>query len=380
MALSQSDNQSNDRREPVKSTEDLRPLCYKPDLSATKQAIPQVTKLLIVDDEPTIVNILSTLLSAEGYEVNTALSGEAALEYLQVQAVDVLVTDIRMDGMNGFELITEARKLDPYVQVIVITAHDCYDSIRQALQHDAYDYLAKPLENHDVILSSINRASAAARLQRANSNLLEQLRASHAMIEDANRRLRELNDELIVRANTDGLTELYNRRHLDESLDQEVSRRNRYPDPLSLVMLDIDRFKDFNDRHGHEGGDTALQLISSVLKASARNIDVVGRFGGEEFVVILPKTEPESAMVFAERLRRTIETTPVKIGSKLCRLTASIGVTGVEKERLAVTSQQMMAAADEALYRAKDAGRNTVILRKPELPDADDSEDLQSTG
>ena len=85
-------------------------------------------------------------------------------------------------------------------------------------------------------------------------------------------------------------------------------------------------------------------------------------------------------MVFAERLRRTIETTPVKIGSKLCRLTASIGVTGVEKERLAVTSQQMMAAADEALYRAKDAGRNTVILRKPELPDADDSEDLQSTG
>ena len=168
------------------------------------------------------------------------------------------------------------------------------------------------------------------------------------MIEDANRRLRELNDELIVRANTDGLTELYNRRHLDESLDQEVSRRNRYPDPLSLVMLDIDRFKDFNDRHGHEGGDTALQLISSVLKASARNIDVVGRFGGEEFVVILPKTTPKSAMVFAERLRRMIETTPVKIGSKLCRLTASIGVTGVYREQPAVTPQQMMAAADEA--------------------------------
>ena len=125
-------------------------------------------------------------------------------------------------------------------------------------------------------------------------------------------------------------------------------------------MLDIDRFKSFNDQYGHEGGDAALQVLSSVLMASARNIDVIGRFGGEEFMIILPKCSPENSLKFAERLRRAIETTPVKIGDNMARLTASIGVTGVETEDKGVTAYQLMSAADKALYWAKSEGRNCV--------------------
>ena len=318
------------------------------------------TRLLIVDDEPAIVNILRTLLEGEGYQIATALSGEAALEEIKVEPVDVLITDIRMDGMTGFDLMAATRDLDRHMRVIVITAHDCYDMISNALRHGAYDYLTKPLDDHEVILNSISRAANAARLGRDNAKLLEQVSASHAMIEEANRRLRELNEELMVQASTDGLTNIYNRRYLENSLEHEVNRRNRYPDALSLVMLDIDRFKNFNDDYGHAGGDTALQVLSRVMTSSARNIDVIGRYGGEEFLIILPKTPPENALIFAERLQRSIETTPINIGNQLTRLTASIGVAGVETEHPKITAEQLKAAADSALYVAKAEGRNCV--------------------
>lgn len=318
------------------------------------------TRLLIVDDEPTIVQILSTLLADQGYEIATALSGEAALEQMKLQPVDVLVTDICMDGMTGFDLMEATRELDRHMRVIVITAHDSYDMISSALRYGAYDYLTKPLDDHEVILNSISRAASSARLERDNEKLLEQVSASHDMLQEANKRLRELNDELIVQASTDGLTDLYNRRYLENSLAYEVNRRNRYPDALSVVMLDIDRFKSFNDEHGHEGGDTALQVLSRVMTLSSRNIDVIGRYGGEEFLIILPKTTPGNAMIFAERLQRSIETTPINVGSRLARLTASLGVSGVDKGGPDVTPQQLKAAADKALYVAKADGRNCV--------------------
>ena len=318
------------------------------------------TRILIVDDEPAIVNVLSTLLDTEGYQIATALSGEAALEQIKEQPVDVLVTDIRMDGMTGFELMEATRDFDRHMRVIVITAHDCYEMISSALRHGAYDYLGKPLDDHEVILSSIRRAANSARLERDNAKLLEQVSASHAMLTEANNRLRALNEELIVQASTDGLTNIYNRRYLENSLENEVNRRNRYPDALSVVMLDVDRFKNFNDEHGHEGGDIALKMLSQIMISSARNIDVIGRFGGEEFLIILPKTTPENAMIFAERLQRSIETTPINLGTKLTHLTASIGVTGVEKEDPATTPLQLKAAADKALYMAKAVGRNCV--------------------
>jgi len=318
------------------------------------------SRVLIVDDEPTIVSLLAELLNQGNLVVNTAYSAEEAFEVIHNQQLDVVVTDVCMDGMSGFDLLDECRRHDPLMNVIIMTAHDSYDMVKQALKGGAYDYLSKPLENHETVVSSVARASAASKLRRQNAYLLEQLSTSHAMLADANDRLRELNDELMILAATDSLTELHNRRHIDSALEYEVSRRNRYPDPFSLVMIDIDRFKEFNDEYGHEGGDIALKSISKILKSCVRNTDVIGRFGGEEFVVILPKTHPANAKTFAERMRAALEFNRIEIGEQYCEITASFGVTGVDADYGETSSSELLKAADRALYAAKHAGRNCV--------------------
>jgi len=318
------------------------------------------SRVLVVDDEPTVVSLLAEFLSQGNLVVSTAHSAEEALEVMHKQQLDVVVTDVCMDGMSGFDLLEECKKHDPLMNVIIMTAHDSYDMVKQALQGGAYDYMRKPLENHETVVSIVARASAASKLKRQNAYLLEQLSTSHAMLADANDRLRELNDELMVLAATDSLTELHNRRHIDNTLEYEVSRRNRYPDPFSVVMIDIDRFKDFNDEYGHEGGDIALQSISKILRSCVRNTDVVGRFGGEEFVVILPKTHPANARTFAERMRAALEASRIMIDDQPCAITASFGVTGVDADYGETSAVELLNAADRALYAAKHAGRNCV--------------------
>jgi len=318
------------------------------------------SRVLIVDDEPMIVSMLAEVLLEDHFVVSTAYSGEDALELINGGELDVVVTDVRMGGMSGFDLLDECQKHHPNLKVIIMTAHDSYEMVKQALQSGAYDYMSKPLENHETVISSVLRAAAASRLQKENSNLLDQLSTSHAMLRDANNRLRELNDELLVQATTDSLTQLYNRRHIDNALDYEVSRRNRYPDPFSLVMIDIDRFKEFNDQYGHEGGDLALKAISQILQSCVRNTDVIGRFGGEEFVVILPKTHPANAKTFAERMRAALENHPITVNKESCVITASFGVAGVDADYGEATTSELLNAADQALYAAKRAGRNCV--------------------
>ena len=318
------------------------------------------SRVLIVDDEPMIVSMLGELLLQDNLLVSTAHSGEEALEIVKSQPLDVVVTDVRMDGMSGFDLLEECKSYDPLLKVIIMTAHDSYEMVKQALHRGAYDYMSKPLDNHESIVSTVMRASAASRLQRENVILLDQVSTSHAMLRDANNRLRELNDELMVQASTDSLTQLHNRRHIDNSLDYEVSRRNRYPDPFSLVMIDIDWFKEFNDKYGHEGGDVALKSISGILKSCVRNTDVIGRYGGEEFVVILPKTHPANAKIFAERMRAALEANRIEFRDQSCQITASFGVTGVDADYGETNALELLGAADRALYAAKHAGRNCV--------------------
>jgi len=194
--------------------------------------------------------------------------------------------------------------LDPTVKIIVMTSYDSYNMIKKAMRVGAYDYLSKPLQDLESIRLCAARAAQATQLVRHNTELMQQLRANHTMLEQANERLRALNEELRIQANTDSLTEINNRRFLDNALTSEVTRRNRYPDPLSVALIDVDHFKEFNDTYGHDSGDVVLKVISARLLSCARNTDIVGRYGGEEFLIILPKTDPESAMLFAERVRK----------------------------------------------------------------------------
>ncbi|MEE9334136.1 MAG: diguanylate cyclase [Granulosicoccaceae bacterium] len=316
---------------------------------------------LVVDDDHAITEIVQYVLEQHGVTVSTANSGIEALGIFTEQIIDVVLTDIRMDGMSGFELLKRIQLLDPAVKVIVMTGYDSYDMVLRALQAGAYEYLDKPLAKHQAITASVARAYENALLYRKNANLLERVTASNDKLSIANKRLVQLNKKLKHLAITDSLTQLYNRRYVDQVMRREAQRRNRYHDPLSVIMLDVDNFKQFNDTYGHDGGDRALKVVASALTSCVRNTDVVGRYGGEEFVVVLIKTPPHNARIFAERMRHEIESQVVKMGDGIGHITVSVGIAGIDANDEAIEGKALLINADDALYEAKKTGRNRVV-------------------
>ncbi len=328
---------------------------------------------LVVDDEEAITNVVGAVLEQAGVRVSTASSGMHALEIFSDEVIDVVITDIRMDGMSGFELLKRIQLLDPAVKVIIMTGYNSYDMVLRALQAGAYEYLDKPLENHQAIISATARAYDSTLLQRENTRLLERLKISNSKLSVANKRLVQLNKKLKHLAITDSLTRLYNRRYIDQVIRKEAQRCNRYKDPLSVIVLDVDKFKDFNDLYGHDGGDQALCSVAETLSMCARGTDVVGRYGGEEFVVILTKTPPHNARIFAERVRQQIESQDIEMSSigKTSRITVSIGIAGIDNTSDPIEGKTLLLHADEALYAAKNSGRNCVINHEDIADDID---------
>ena len=318
---------------------------------------------LIVDDDEAIQEILRATLSEHGMAVKTASSAEEALEIFAVEEIDVVVTDVQMNGMSGFDLLKRLKLIDQSVKVIVMTSYNSYESVLQALQLGAYDYLQKPLDNHPAVVAAIQRAYENAKLQQENLDLLVQLKSSHDQLSAANRSLKEANRKLKHLAVTDSLTKLYNRRFFDQVLKREVGRRNRYKLPLSVVMIDIDNFKSFNDNYGHHGGDLAIKAVAEVLVESARTTDIIARYGGEEFVVALPLTEPSRSITFAERVRTNIEKRLIKISeTETTSVTLSIGISGVDAKQLPISTPELIKTADQALYLSKAQGKNQCQL------------------
>ncbi|NOX75064.1 MAG: diguanylate cyclase [Gammaproteobacteria bacterium] len=175
--------------------------------------------------------------------------------------------------------------------------------------------------------------------------------------------LQELTEKLREMSNRDGLTQLFNRRYIEENLDMEFQRAKRYKHPLSVILSDIDFFKKVNDTHGHLAGDEVLRIVSQRLQNGLRNVDVLGRYGGEEFMVVLPDTSLEGARVLAERLRQAVEETPIEAEGASLNVTVSLGIT--ELREATAGYQQLIAEADTGLYQSKENGRNCVTIFAP---------------
>ncbi|MEM7257891.1 MAG: diguanylate cyclase [Pseudomonadota bacterium] len=319
----------------------------------------QRCKTLIVDDDRAVLSVLENLLSTDGMEVVTANSAEQALQLFTEQSFDVIVTDVQMGEMSGFDLLKRIKLVDAAMNVIVMTSFNSYESVLQALQLGAYDYIQKPLTNHPAVTAAVQRAFESTKLQQENFDLMVQLKASHSQLTTANRNLKQANRKLKRLAVTDGLTNLYNRRFFEQVLKREVGRRNRYKQALSVVMIDIDNFKAFNDKFGHSGGDQAIKAVASTLQVSARTTDIIARYGGEEFVVAVPLTDPQRAMIFAERLRNNAEKHIIEVSQvEQSSITLSIGVAGVYGSDGAISTAELLRYADTALYRSKEQGKN----------------------
>jgi diguanylate cyclase (GGDEF)-like protein len=296
---------------------------------------PQNPMVLIVDDVPTNIQILAHALSS-AYRIKVASTGKDALKIAQRERPDLILLDIMMPGMDGFE-VCRRLKSDAHthkIPVIFVTAKNADADEEQGLNLGAVDYITKPF--------SIPIAKARIR--------------NHI-------RLKQQADLLESLSLLDALTGIPNRRRFDEALASELKRAARDGTTLSLLMIDIDHFKQYNDYYGHGAGDVCLQTVATELsRGVVRPSDVVARYGGEEFVIILPETDLVSAMQIAERLRQRIEALalPHAYSESASIVTISIGVAAQAEFTDNNLAQPLNDAADKALYLAKESGRNRV--------------------
>lgn len=307
-------------------------------------------RILVVDDHEDNIDLLRARLEARGYEVDGANDGQQALDQVEKVCPDLILLDVMMPKMDGMEVVRRlkakiASKELPFIPVIMQTALDSTENKVEGLDAGADDYITKP----------INFAELEARV-----NSLLRIKALQSDLAAREKDLSELNDKLRQISLTDGLTEIDNRRSLEERLQEMWQHSVRLHEPIALVMCDIDKFKSVNDHYGHQAGDSVLKEFAQLLKAEAREIDRVGRYGGEEFLLILPGTVLDAAVTFAERLREKVaHHTFTYAGGTLCR-TMSCGVAASPHPRVK-DQEALLKASDDALYVAKETGRNRVV-------------------
>jgi diguanylate cyclase (GGDEF)-like protein len=306
--------------------------------------IEQSVPVLIAVENPTDRTGLEKILTDAGYrEVVTAASGLKAVVALAAGFFPIVITGSHLSGMDGFELCRyiRARNQPGYVYILMLTRGNRKSDILKGLEAGADAHLAKPVEP----------AELAARLKAARRVI------------DLERSLRLSNEEVRALSIRDPLTGIFNRVYLTERLSQELKRSQRYGHPLSVIMCDIDHFKDVNDQHGHRAGDQILKDFVIRIAGSIRiDVDWIARYGGEEFLIVLPETDLPSSCIVAERLRRLIAESPFRLkGKELC-ITSSFGVASYQPVRQGekVSYDLLMEQADEFLYKAKREGRNAV--------------------
>lgn len=287
-------------------------------------------KVLIVDDAPDTLEIIGKLLRFEGYQVLTASTGEEGIEYVEKEKPDVVLMDINLPGMDGNQALREIKRINPIQSVIMLTAYATVDNAIEALKLGATDFIKKPFENEHLI-HIVNQA----------------LEKYHTLLEKE-----RLEEEVRRLSITDDLTGLYNHRHFYKTLEAELVRMKRQGTSLSLLMFDIDNFKQYNDLHGHIEGDRVLKKIGSIVKNSIRsNVDSGYRYGGDEFAVLLIGATREQALGIAERIRSTIEESGFE------KITVSIGLAEFNDQ---YDLEGFVKTADHAMYVAKNSGGNQV--------------------
>lgn len=286
-------------------------------------------KVLVIDNDEASRQILNEILTQEGYKVRIAKTHYEGIKLARAEPVQIILTDLMMQERSGLEVLEDLHTVTPSPCIIITTASPSIKSAVEAMRHGAYDYITKPFEVEELKLTLLRAAER------------------HFLLKEANQK--EYYRELSI---LDGLTGLYNHRYFQEVLLREVSRAKRYPQEFSLLMIDIDEFKRYNDRHGHLQGDGLLKQIAQIFTQSIRCVDMVFRYGGEEFAILLPQTPRHGAVIVSNRILNLVH--------QNMAVTISIGVAGFPED--AFSKEGLIECADQALYQAKSQGRARMCI------------------
>ncbi|MGF1583025.1 MAG: diguanylate cyclase [Gemmataceae bacterium] len=342
--------------------------------------------LLVVDDEPYIQATLSSLLSHE-FDVLTAGTARSAREMFSKHPIDLILTDQRMPRETGVELLEWVRTHSPRTVRMLMTGYAELEEAVEAINRGhVYHYIFKPWNTSD-LLETLRHAAQTFILERRNRQLLEELKRLNQELEarvqqrtnelknanqqlaQANQQLAEANIELQQKntmlerlALTDPLTNLPNRRAMDRMVERELRRRERYPNAMSVGMIDVDRFKSINSKYLLPGGDKVLVELAKCLQNSLRTVDSLGRVGGEEFLVVAPETNFDGAKVLGERIRTNVEQYHFQYKEHVIPVTVSVGLA-VADSGVPTDYEQMKHVASAALAQAKLNGRNCVVVQ-----------------
>ena len=299
----------------------------------------QTPKILIAEDDAVSRRMLEAFAAKRGYDAVSAANGPDALALLSADNPPRLaILDWMMPGMEGTDVCRELRELSwdrPYVYVLLLTARAQREDLVKGLQSGADDYLTKPFDPPELDA----RLHVGLRILELQDKLIA------------------AREELRFQATHDTLTGLSNRGVIMETLRREQSRQRREGGSFGIILMDIDHFKNVNDTHGHLFGDTVLREVTRVMKAAVRPYDTVGRYGGEEFLVVIPQADALTTLSIAERLRKSVESQSIATRDGELRVTASFGVAA-STDGKQLDPQSLLNIADDALYRAKRNGRN----------------------
>jgi len=297
-------------------------------------------RILIADDDPDFRRILVRRAESMGLSVVEAEDGKQAIDTLRQSSFDVLLVDLYMPEHNGLQVVQVAQEVDPDLKSIILTGGATIETAVEALRVGVYDYLTKPFESIADLELSLTRALEHRRLAKENARLFAEVQ------------------RLAV---TDPLTSLYNRHKFDEELKVEMVRARRYNRPLSLIMIDLDGLKAINDAYGHPAGDKVLKLIAEAIRSQIRTVDLPARYGGDEFLILLPEADLAAASFVAKRVCSKIINT--RFQEKM--LSVSAGV--VQWSPTYSTAELFLEAVDQAMYQAKRDGGRGIFVLAPQL-------------
>jgi two-component system cell cycle response regulator len=308
-------------------------------------------KILAAEDNPVFQSLLRSLLTKWGYEVLMAKDGTEAWQILEAEdGPRLAILDWMMPGMDGIEVCRRVRGAgrEPYVYILLLTSRSESEDLVEGMDAGADDYVTKPIKA-DELQARLRAGKRILKLQEELVGAREALRQE---------------------ATHDSLTGLLNRHAILGALQVEMERAAREQQPLAVLMADLDHFKQINDHHGHLAGDAVLRESADRMKSSIRCYDSLGRYGGEEFLAVLPGCDRDGARSQAERLRAAVATEPYPVGSETLRVSCSVGLTWLAAG-VRGSTDSLIREADLALYSAKESGRNRVACAQIAGPNTD---------